>query len=54
MGQISNEVERLNGVLRGKIEELTNLDGRYRQATAENEQLNKKLREVSETARRLP
>jgi uncharacterized protein YdcH (DUF465 family) len=53
MSQISGEIERLNGVLRGKIEELSNTDAKFRQTQNENEQLNKRLREASELSRRV-
>jgi prefoldin subunit 5 len=54
MTQISGEIERLNSVLRSKVEEITNLDARCRQIQAENEQITKRLREATETARRVP
>jgi hypothetical protein len=36
------------------VEEITNLDARCRQIQAENEQITKRLREATETARRVP
>jgi hypothetical protein len=38
--------------LRGKTEELSTLDARFRQTVAENEQLAKRLREAGEVGRR--
>ena len=54
MSQISGEIERLNGVLRGKIEDLANTEAKLKQVMNENEQLNKRLRETTDTARRVP
>lgn len=44
----------MNGVLRGKIEELANTEAKLKQVINENEQLNKRLRETTDTARRVP
>lgn len=44
----------MNGVLRGKIEDLANTEAKLKQVINENEQLSKRLRETTETARRVP
>lgn len=54
MSQISSEIERLNTVVRGKVEELGAAEGRLRQANGEVEALTKRLRDSSEVSRRVP
>lgn len=54
MGFISAEVERLNGVLRGKVDELAATEARLRQSQAENDQLSKRFKDSSDVAKRIP
>lgn len=48
MGFISSEVQRLNGVLRGKLDDLASAEAMLRQSQAENEQLTKRFKDFSE------
>lgn len=44
MNQVSSEVERLNNVLRQKLEELNEVQGNLRKYEVENDQLKNRLR----------
>lgn len=51
---ITAEIERLNGVLRSKVEELASSEAKLRQSQSEHEQLTKRYRDSSETVKRIP
>ena len=54
MSQISSEVERLNNVMRIKVEELNEVHGKLRQLGNENDQLKNRIRESEDMNRQLP
>ena len=45
---LSQEIERLNGILRSKVDEVNNIENRLRNVQNENEDLRRKLNESYE------
>ena len=54
MTQISAEVERLNNLIRSKVEEINTMQTRYRELVAEHEMTVRRLNEAGDINRKVP